>query len=38
MRPFVTDPDVSWGNGIAGARYSCALLGGFGIGARVSLL
>jgi len=32
-----TDPDVTWANGI-GVPFSCALLGGFAIGARVSLL
>jgi len=33
---YYTDPEVTWGNG-RGAP-SCALLGGFAIGARVSLL
>jgi len=33
---YCTDPDVTWGNG-RGAR-SCALLGGFAIGVRLSLL
>jgi len=32
-----TDPDVTWGTG-AGCPPSCALLGGFAIGARVALL
>ena len=34
---YGTDPDVSWGM-LGGATSSCALLGGFAIGARVSLL
>jgi len=33
---YCTDPDVTWGNS-RGAP-SCALLGGFAIGARVALL
>jgi len=34
---YCTDPDVTWG--MAGVPYSCALLlGGLGIGARVSFL
>jgi len=33
---YCTDPDVTWGNGRVPT--SCALLGGFAIGARVSLL
>jgi len=32
---YYTDPDVTWENGRGGAC-SCALLGGFAIGARVS--
>ena len=32
-----TDPDVSWGM-VRGVLYSCALLGGFAIGAPVSLV
>ena len=31
-----TDPDVTWG--MVGVPHSCALLGGFAIGARISLL
>ena len=34
---YCKDPDVTWGSGI-GAAPSCALLGGFAIGARVALL
>jgi len=34
---YCTDPDVPWGNG-RGRPPSCALLGGFAIGARVALL
>jgi len=34
---YCTNPDVTWGNGIE-VPCSCALLGGFAIGARVSLL
>jgi len=34
---YCTDADATWGNGIA-VLYSCALLNGFAIGARVSLL
>jgi len=34
---YCTDPDVTWGNG-GGMLSSCALLDGFAIGARVSLL
>jgi len=33
---YFTDPDVTWG--MVGVPSSCALLGGFAIGARVSLL
>jgi len=33
---YYTDPDVTWGNG-RGCPPSCALLGGFAIGARVAL-
>jgi len=33
---YCTDPDVTWG--MVGCALSCALLGGFAIGARVSLL
>ena len=33
---YCTDPDVTWGNGKGST--SCAPLGGFAIGARVSLL
>jgi len=33
---YCTDPDVTWG--MVGVPSSCALLGGFAIGARVSLL
>jgi len=33
---YYTDPDVSWGR--VGVSFSCALLGGFAIGAWVSLL
>jgi len=33
---YCTDPDVTWG--MTGVASSCALLGGFAIGARVSLL
>ena len=33
---YCTDPDVAWG--MAGVPLSCALLGRFAIGARVSLL
>ena len=32
---YCTDPDVTWGNG---RGCTCALLGGFAIGARVALL
>jgi len=32
-----TDPDVTWGHG-RGCPPSCALLGGFAIGAQVALL
>ena len=35
---YCTDPGVTCGNGIGGALYSCALLAGFAISARVSLL
>ena len=34
---YCTDPDVTWENGI-GMPPSCALLGGFAIGARVAFL
>ena len=34
---YCTDPDVSWENS-KGVPSACALLGGFAIGARVSLL
>ena len=34
---YIRDEDVTWGNG-RGCSPSCALLGGFAIGARVSLL
>jgi len=34
---YCTDPDVTWGSG-RGCPPSCALLGGFAIGARVALL
>jgi len=34
---YCTDPDVTWKN-IEGIRFSCALLGAFAIGARVSFL
>jgi len=33
---YCTDPDVTWG--MVGVSPSCALLGGFAIGARVALL
>jgi len=33
---YCMDPDVSWG--IVGVPFSCAVFGGSGIGARVSLL
>jgi len=33
---YRTDPDVTWGR--VGVSYSCAVLGGFAIGVRVSLL
>jgi len=33
---YCTDPDVTWG--VVGYAPSCALLGGFAIGARVALL
>ena len=36
FRHCCTDPDVSWE--MVGVHSSCALLGGFAIGARVSLL
>ena len=37
VRPhYCTDPDVTWG--VVEAAPSCALLGGFAIGARVALL
>jgi len=35
---YCTDPDVTFGNGRGYAPPSCALLGGFAIGARVALL
>jgi len=34
---YCTDPDVTWASG-RGCRPSCALLGGFAIGARFALL
>ena len=34
---YCTDPDVTWGR-VVGMPPSCALLGGFAIGARVALL
>jgi len=38
VRPhYCTEPDVTWGRG-RGCPPSCALLGGFAIGARVALL
>jgi len=38
VRPhYCMDPDVTWGRG-RGCPPSCALLGGFAIGARVALL
>ena len=37
FRHYCTNPDVTWRNG-RGALYSCALLGEFAIGVRVSLL
>jgi len=38
VRPhYCTDPDVTWGRG-RGCPPSCALFGGFAIGARVALL
>ena len=33
---YCTDPDVTWG--VVGDAPSCAMLGGFAIGARVALL
>jgi len=35
---YCTDPDVSWGVVLDALPPSCALLGGFVIGARVALL
>ena len=35
---YCTDPDVTWGHGRARLPPSCALFGGFAIGASVALL
>jgi len=35
---YCMDPDVTWGNGSGVLPSSCAQLGGFAIGSRVSLL
>jgi len=35
---YCTDPDVTWGSGRGWMPLSCALLGGFAIGARVAFV